>query len=189
MRIEFIYCPRSGDRVFAEGLGVAIYIHPNGCRHIGCADVVSVWSAEARQHFRAEGTNFLIRAVRYLGGAAWDVKGELLYAAPNPEAAGAVRLGLAYVGQENLVEGQRLLMDDWLERDSGSAPPLTLIREIPAEFSVAWQRALDAHTPTRSVEAKNGALVFEDGGPVAGGPEMIRQECRWLAEEVENGGY
>jgi hypothetical protein len=126
MRIEFIYCPRSGDRVFAEGLGVAIYIHPNGCRHIGCADVVSVWSAEARQHFRAEGTNFLIRAVRYLGGAAWDVKGELLYAAPNPEAAGAVRLGLAYVGQENLVEGQRLLMDDWLERDSGSAPPLTM---------------------------------------------------------------
>jgi hypothetical protein len=76
--ITFLYCPRSGDRSFAEADPCPPVIsHPNGCAHIvGGAHML--WDTVRRgSWWRDDARHLMAELVRHVGGIAWDDHGDL----------------------------------------------------------------------------------------------------------------
>lgn len=127
MKIVFIYCPRSGDRVFATGagnnIGIGVAEHPNGCRHVACTHVISAQAAEMGRWFRAPARELVSRVVSRFGGIGWDECGTVCYAAPTTGAALAAAYGLAATAHAAGAgeEAARLMFHAWMMQQGRAA--------------------------------------------------------------------
>lgn len=90
----FIYCPRSGDRVFAENPCSAVVVvkWSNGCRHVLGGIALSYWTAEPGNHWRNEARIAAASLIAACGGIAWDDQGSISLVVPR--AAGVQVDGL-----------------------------------------------------------------------------------------------
>lgn len=73
----FIYCPRSGDRIFAAiPTGDIVLLRwGNGCTHVIGGTHLSWSTAAPRQHWRLVARALATRIVESFGGVAWDENG------------------------------------------------------------------------------------------------------------------
>jgi hypothetical protein len=94
MPVHFVYCPKSGDRVFAEKPHTTISIlrWSNRCRHVigGCH--LSYAAANAGSWWRTQAVRLATAIVDSVGGIAWDEQGTVHLIVPAPSAYQADRL-------------------------------------------------------------------------------------------------
>lgn len=78
---SFIYCPRSGDRVFAEnilpGTKLGVVEWSNACRHITGGVEVSFNAAIAGKWWRDAARDLTAHVVNEFGGVTWDDRGDI----------------------------------------------------------------------------------------------------------------
>jgi hypothetical protein len=80
----FIYCPKSGDRVFAslETNAIKVVKWPNGCRHVVGGVTLSYHTATPNEHWRYDAVLVAKELVEIIGGIAWDEQGTISMVVP-----------------------------------------------------------------------------------------------------------
>jgi len=91
MSTTFVYCPRSGDRIFAALAvnGVVLIRWPNGCSHVVGGTHLSWGTAAPGEHWRDLARAIATRLVETFGGVAWDEQGAVHMVVP-PHTSGTV---------------------------------------------------------------------------------------------------
>lgn len=94
MNKEFIYCPKSGDRVFAEKAHPEMLIarYNNRSRHVFGGSPVLSWSTTCEgEYWRGHACKVLSDIIDAVGGIAWDVQGTVHCIAPRNAAFNVLR--------------------------------------------------------------------------------------------------
>lgn len=82
----FVYCPKSGDRLFAQNTSqntyVAVVVWGNGCRHVFGGHHLSYTTATPGRYWRLEAHRMASMLVARYGGIAWDAQGEVNIVVP-----------------------------------------------------------------------------------------------------------
>ncbi len=99
--LQFIYQPKSGDRVVAEIVSpwMVVIQWSNRCRHVVGNFVVLSWStANPGCHWRGDAIRALQEIIPQIGGIAWDEQGNVSAAVPTHQA----RMVLEIMGRLSL---------------------------------------------------------------------------------------
>lgn len=97
---HFIYCPKSGDRVFAvtQSSEIAVVCHGNGSRTVVGGCCLSWQTAMPGKHWRAAARQMAKAIVEGCGGIAWDEQGVVSIIVPAGAARRAAALMIAASG-------------------------------------------------------------------------------------------
>lgn len=180
--VNFVYCPLSGDRVFAAEKHPAIQVirWTNGCRHV-VGGIHLEWEAADSGHWwRGRGAVALTAIVRAVGGIAWDDQGTLHAILPRQTAWKAAEVMFAVsekrdgdprypagvVGARLLVAGAGRLNDE-----------LMLIDDYASEEE-------DLPTPAQELFLTDGEGKFE----IYVGATWFRAPAKWGPPQFEEGG-
>ncbi len=92
----FIYCPKSGSRWIneagpREGIKIPLVVWDNNSAH-GHGQLISIWTATPRGHWRKEAREAADFVAHRLGGVAWDNQGQVNILVPG---GGGARFALA----------------------------------------------------------------------------------------------
>lgn len=83
--VTFVYCPRSGDRVFAEKIlsqEVQVVKWPNNSRHIVGGVALSYCASVPGQYWRGQARTAAQSLISAGGGVAWDEQGSINLVVP-----------------------------------------------------------------------------------------------------------
>ena len=106
--VNFIYCPKSGSRVFAREAKtayVAIVTCRNGCRHVCGGHKLTYHTATPGQYWRGQAKRMASLLVNRFGGIGWDEQGQVSLIVPLQNALECHRLMTAAGRSANVRPG------------------------------------------------------------------------------------
>lgn len=111
MRIDRLYTPRSGSKLFACGSGIGLAATDFASHVIACEAIVEAFAATPGAYWRTAGRELLEQLVPVIGGAAADERGTLIYYAPRRAAAVAAALLLSELARSagDMASAEKLL--------------------------------------------------------------------------------
>lgn len=172
--VQFIYCPKSGNRVFAWKTHeeIASIEWRNGCRHVVGGCCLSYATACPGSWWRSDAKRMAEVIVRRSGGVAWDEQGQVSLVVPVRAAVHAAKLMDAaapafrqFPGEEwasiarrqeamesaRLANLARLVMAGWeLPEEGESWPRMFSGGEIPRRGAACWSTKERRRNPNAS---------------------------------------
>ena len=94
MKNTFVYCPKSGDRVFAQKdcAEIVVIRYDNTCRHVVGGRHFSFNTVTPNAWCRDDAQRLVTQVIGHSGGVAWDDRGDLNLVIPEHKVAWALPL-------------------------------------------------------------------------------------------------
>ncbi len=174
--IQFIYQPKSGDRVFAQNEGNTIQVvrWSNGCRHVYGGIMFEFNAASQGLYWRGQAVRMATMLVAKVGGIAWDTQGVISVVVPHQHAkmvlmwmSAAAKVSGAQLRTEQIVEAHaRMLLSGWEPEAETMDPSWCSDRSKPVYKIKAWvdDPWVDDHRDSKGLpeETRKWVVRFED---------------------------